>query len=171
MARLAGVLDEWPNQVAAACLKFMLLTGCRKGEALSMRWEDINFEDRVWTKPSHHTKQRKIHRVPLSNAALEILEEIGIPTIGRHIKGLIERLATGLVDFGAEVYPPPEMRHHILTFTHPDAERARLLETLTEQGFVISRRRGRIRVSPHLYNTKDEIDLLLSSVERCLTSA
>ena len=41
-----------------------------------MRWEDVNFEDRVWTKPSHHTKQRKIHRVPLSSAALEILESL-----------------------------------------------------------------------------------------------
>jgi selenocysteine lyase/cysteine desulfurase len=101
-------------------------------------------------------------------AALEILEEIGIPTIGAHIKELVERLAIGLTDLGAEVYPPSEMRHHILTFTHPRVESADLLEQLTERNFVISCRRGRIRISPHLYNTEKEIDQLLAAVEECL---
>ena len=105
------------------------------------------------------------------HAALEILEEIGIPTIGEHIKSLVERLASGLEELGAEVFPPPEKRHHILTFIHPNADKVQLLEQLTERGFVISRRRGRIRVSPHLYNTEDEIDQLLKAVKECLASA
>jgi selenocysteine lyase/cysteine desulfurase len=80
----------------------------------------------------------------------------------------VEQLASGLTDLGAEVYPPPEMRHHILTFTHPKAESNQLLSQLTERDFVISCRRGRIRVSPHLYNTSDEIEKLLTAVEECL---
>jgi selenocysteine lyase/cysteine desulfurase len=102
------------------------------------------------------------------HAALEILEEIGIPKIGAHIKQLVERLADGLLDLGADVYPPPEMRHHILTFTHPRVASADLLEQLTERNFVISCRRGRIRISPHLYNTEEEIYQLLAAVEECL---
>ena len=102
------------------------------------------------------------------HAALEILEEIGIPTIGQHIRGLVEQLASGLIDIGADVYPPPEIRHHILTFTHPRADSHRLEEQLTERGFVISCRRGRIRISPHLYNTSEEIDQLLSAVKNCI---
>lgn len=102
------------------------------------------------------------------HAALEILEEIGIPTIGDHIKELVERLAAGLTAIGADVYPPPDRRHHILTFTHPRVESVDLLEKLTERNFVISCRRGRIRISPHLYNTEEEIDQLLAAVEECL---
>ena len=102
------------------------------------------------------------------HAALEILEEIGISKIGEHIRTLVEQLAAGLTAMGADVYPPPEMRHHILTFTHPRADSTNLLEQLTARNFVISCRRGRIRISPHLYNTKDEIDQLLTAVKECL---
>jgi selenocysteine lyase/cysteine desulfurase len=102
------------------------------------------------------------------HAALEILEEIGIPAIGRHINSLVEHLARGLTAIGADVFPPPEMRHHILTFTHPDADEPLLLKQLTERGFVISCRRGRIRISPHLYNTEAEIDQLIAAVKECL---
>jgi selenocysteine lyase/cysteine desulfurase len=98
------------------------------------------------------------------NAALGLLEEAGIANIERHIRGLVEHLAEGLSDLGADVYPPPEARRHIVTFTHPAVDGAKLLETLTSQNFVISRRRGRVRVSPHLYNTQGEIDQLLAAI-------
>jgi selenocysteine lyase/cysteine desulfurase len=104
------------------------------------------------------------------DAALELLNEIGIPAIGRHINGLIEHLATGLAELGAEVFPAPEIRKHILTFTHASADGSQLLEHLTEKKFVISRRRGRIRVSPHLYNTREEIDLLVDEVREFIAS-
>jgi cysteine desulfurase/selenocysteine lyase len=98
------------------------------------------------------------------HAALEILEEVGIPVIGRRINALIDRLAEGLEAIGAEVFPPPEMRHHILTFTHPRVDGAQCLEKLTERRFVFSRRRGRLRVSPHFYNTEEEMDRFVSAV-------
>jgi selenocysteine lyase/cysteine desulfurase len=98
------------------------------------------------------------------HAALDLLEEIGIPTVSRHIKGLVDHLAQGLTDLGAEVFPPPRERHHILTFTHPNLDGAELLERMSRQNFVFSRRRGRLRVSPHLYNTIDEMDQFLAAV-------
>jgi len=98
------------------------------------------------------------------HAALELLLEAGIPAISDHIHSLVDHLASGLEGLGAEVYPEADLRHHILTFTHPQADGAKLLERLSEQNFVISRRRGRVRVSPHLYNTRDEIDQLVGAV-------
>jgi selenocysteine lyase/cysteine desulfurase len=98
------------------------------------------------------------------HAALKILEEVGIPAIGRRIRDLIEHLAESLTAIGAEVFPPPEMRRHILTFTHPKVEVKELLKRLSEQSFVFSRRRGRLRVSPHFYNTEEEMDKFASAV-------
>jgi integrase len=51
----------------------MLLTGCRRNEALTARWEDLNLELGIWTKPSHHTKQKRAEHVPLSAPAVQLL--------------------------------------------------------------------------------------------------
>jgi len=75
IARLSEVLAEWPNQTVAAAVRFLLLSGARKSEVINMTWDQIDFERRRWTKPSHHTKQKRQHVVPLSPPALQILAE------------------------------------------------------------------------------------------------
>jgi integrase len=40
------------------------------------RWIDLDLNAGRWTKPSAHTKQRKTHVLPLSNAAVQLLQEI-----------------------------------------------------------------------------------------------
>ncbi len=104
------------------------------------------------------------------NAAIGLLEEVGIPVVARRIEGLIDRLAEGLSQVGAEVGPLPEQRHHILTFTHPGCDGNELLHRLEEKGFVLSLRRGRLRVSPHFYNTEEEIDRLVAEVASVVSS-
>jgi integrase len=47
----------------------------RLGEVLKARWSDIDFE-RVWTKPSHHTKQKRTEHIPLSGPTLALLTEM-----------------------------------------------------------------------------------------------
>jgi integrase len=51
----------------------LLLTGCRIGEALTARWEHLDLTAATWTKPAHATKQAKVHAVPLSAPACELL--------------------------------------------------------------------------------------------------
>jgi selenocysteine lyase/cysteine desulfurase len=43
-----------------------------------------------------------------------------------------------------------------------------LLERLSEQNFVFSRRRGRLRVSPHFYNTEDEMDQFATAIHNLI---
>lgn len=71
--RLCDALDKYSNQSVANAIRLMLLTGARKSEALTARWEDFNLELGVWTKPSHHTKQKRTEHVPLSAPALQLL--------------------------------------------------------------------------------------------------
>jgi integrase len=71
--RLCDALDQYSNQSVANAIRLMLLTGARKSEALTARWEDFNLELGVWTKPSHHTKQKRTEHVPLSAPALQLL--------------------------------------------------------------------------------------------------
>jgi integrase len=53
-----------------------MLTGARRGEALTARWRDFDPAAGVWTKPSGHTKQKRSHRIPLSAAAQAVLVQL-----------------------------------------------------------------------------------------------
>jgi integrase len=66
--RLADDERIWPAAVAAA--RFLALTGWRSGEALELRWEDIDLERRTATLPS--TKTGRSVR-PLSREVCDML--------------------------------------------------------------------------------------------------
>jgi integrase len=57
-------------------LGLCILTGCRIGEALGATWAQFDADTGIWTKPASTTKQKAEHRVPLSDAALALLERI-----------------------------------------------------------------------------------------------
>ena len=76
LERVWSVLDRYPSHVTAYVFKFLLLTGARKGEALSATWDQFDLEKGVWTKPSHLTKQNKKEYLPLSEKALELLQTL-----------------------------------------------------------------------------------------------
>ena len=74
LGRLIEALDQHPNRGGAEAIRMILLTGCRKSEALGARWDEFDLERGVWTKPSHATKQKRIEHVPLSRLACAILQ-------------------------------------------------------------------------------------------------
>jgi integrase len=62
--------------VAARALEFAILTATRTGEVLGAKWGEINLAERLWTVPAERMKAGKEHRVPLSDAAMAILDEM-----------------------------------------------------------------------------------------------
>ena len=60
--------------VAAMALQFKILTAARSGEAVGAKWSEVDMAAKVWTVPASRTKAGKGHRVPLSDAALRLLE-------------------------------------------------------------------------------------------------
>jgi integrase len=76
LARLLDSLATLEDQQAANIFRLILLTGARKTEVLAATWSMFDLKDGTWTKPSHHTKQKKTHKVPLSAPARQLLSEI-----------------------------------------------------------------------------------------------
>lgn len=74
--RLRRAIDEHPERVSARALKFILLTGARRGEVLNATWDQFDLEEGIWLKPATHTKQKKPHRVPLSVPAVVVLQDM-----------------------------------------------------------------------------------------------
>jgi len=54
-------------------LKFILLTGVRKGEFIDATWSEVDFDAERWTIPANRMKAGNAHVVPLSEQALDIL--------------------------------------------------------------------------------------------------
>jgi integrase len=63
--------------IAALALRFLILTAARTGEVLCARWDEIDTATRTWTVPAERMKGHREHRVPLSDAALEVLRQVG----------------------------------------------------------------------------------------------
>ena len=61
---------------AANCVRLIMLTGCRPIEAMKAQWEEFDKEPGYWIKPSAHVKQRKVHKLPLSPAAIELVDRL-----------------------------------------------------------------------------------------------
>ena len=77
-AEMGTFLAELRKQsgVGARALEFAILTAARTGEAIGARWEELDLTERTWTIPAERMKAEKEHRVPLSDAAHPILEEL-----------------------------------------------------------------------------------------------
>jgi integrase len=64
--------------VTARALRFIILTACRTMDALGSTWSEIDRDERTWTIPPERMKSRRAHRVPLSDPALSILDQLAI---------------------------------------------------------------------------------------------
>ncbi|WP_428266289.1 aminotransferase class V-fold PLP-dependent enzyme [Haliangium sp.] len=129
--------------------------------------EPFTFDGRFGLAPSALRYEEATLSQPLvvgMDAALALIEEISVARISAHVRALVERLAEGLSAIGCDVGPAPAHRRHILTFSHPACAPEALLDYLSERKIVISLRRGRLRASPHFYNTAAEIDRLVEVV-------
>src|SRR5262245_40335488 len=62
------------SSVGSNCLQFIILTAVRMGEAINATWDEIDIERRVWAIPADRMKRGRDHKVPLSDAAVAVLE-------------------------------------------------------------------------------------------------
>jgi integrase len=76
LARVVEGLDAYGRTPAADCIRLIMLTGCRPGEAMLATWAQFDAQPGFWIKPAATTKQRREHRLPLSAPALQLIDEI-----------------------------------------------------------------------------------------------
>ena len=73
-AFMAELADK--GSVSSLALRFLILTATRTSEVLQAQWNEIDLEAAVWTVPAERMKAQREHRVPLPDAALNILEAL-----------------------------------------------------------------------------------------------
>src|SRR5262249_421539 len=93
-------------------------------------------------------------------ASLELMLDIPIACIAERVLELTDYLCDSAVRAGYEVFSSRRSgdKSGIVSLTIPGADVRALVRRCRDAGIVINQRAGRIRISPHCYNTVDEID-------------
>lgn len=92
-------------------------------------------------------------------AAVDLLMEVGVENIQDRVLGLGDMIIEEAERRGYSVLTPKarEERGGIITFSG-NFDPVKMKESLREKGIMVNARGGGLRVSPHLYNTEDELE-------------
>jgi selenocysteine lyase/cysteine desulfurase len=98
------------------------------------------------------------------HGALKLFREFGHDNVDARVRANAAHTWQRAMEMGLDVITPAGAGHRagIVTFRHDQADR--LQQQLQERGMVVSARVGHIRISPHFYNTSEEIDALFDAV-------
>lgn len=107
--------------------------------------------------------------LPTVHAALggqEIIDRIGVNRIRQRNQALTERLIAGAraAGFPLRMAESAAGRSAIVMVRHPDVRAA--VAALAERGIIVDARDGHVRVSPHFYNTEEEVDRVVEELRR-----
>ena len=71
-----GLEDATIDTMLSFALKLLLVTGQRRTEVIGATWDEFDFKTRWWEIPAARTKAKRAHRVPLSDLALHLINDI-----------------------------------------------------------------------------------------------
>ncbi len=99
--------------------------------------------------------------------ALRLLLGFGLAEISERVYSLTKTLQEGLSGLGFEILTPSERerRAGIITGRKAGSDMVVLQRQLEERGFICSVRENWLRVSPHFYNTEEEVERFLETVK------
>jgi selenocysteine lyase/cysteine desulfurase len=97
-------------------------------------------------------------------AGMELVAEVGVPAIEKHVRGLVDRLLAGLVELGATIATPRAAAEHGPLICVVSTDPNELVEALAAERIVTSTRDSNLRISLHLYNVEEDVDRILAAL-------
>jgi selenocysteine lyase/cysteine desulfurase len=99
-------------------------------------------------------------------AGMELMKEIGIEETRLHVLGLHERLFEGVDELGGTIVTPRDPERHGALVCVRSTDVHELVRRLAAERIVVSSREDNLRISPHCYNTVEDVDAVLASLGR-----
>jgi cysteine desulfurase/selenocysteine lyase len=129
----------------------------------NLDWTDLLKFD---LKPFSSARKFEIGTYPYSllwsmHSSLQLLSQIGIKNIEKHNLELLDLLVDYLNDSPYQIESSLEPKHRSSIFSFSGKNIRKLYEKLIKNKILVSFREGAIRVSPHFYNTKEEMNRLI----------
>jgi selenocysteine lyase/cysteine desulfurase len=100
------------------------------------------------------------------DASLRLIEEVGLPVVTQRVKALTDSAVAGLLAKGYTVVSSRQNDEWsgIVAFTHPHHDLKELQRALMRKKIVPALREGRLRISPHFYNSPEELGRFLEAL-------
>lgn len=133
-------------------------------------WQDFAVQSDYQLRPDAGRYESGTSNIPGQfgwGAALSMFNGVGMPAVAERIKRLTDRIADGLELKGYTVHSPRsgDAWSGIVAFTSPKHKNADVAAGLNKDHRVeIAVRQGRLRASPHFYNTEEQVDRFLGAV-------
>jgi selenocysteine lyase/cysteine desulfurase len=104
--------------------------------------------------------------------AISYISSLSLTEVAWHNRELSTQLADGLVQRGARLLTPadPGRRAGTVTARFPGHDGEAIAAALTERGVIVSPRVGSTRFSAHFYNSSDDVDNALATLDDTLKS-
>lgn len=148
-------------------LQERLAVGAPGWRALGNMWDFLNY-DQPWIADASRYEGGTPNLVGVLSLAssAEFLLRYDRSAVASQVLALTDRLCDGLSRAGATILSlrGEGISSGVVTFTVPGEDPVELGKRLQRAGIVTTYRANGIRVSPHGYNTFDEIDALLEAV-------
>ncbi|HYM38875.1 MAG TPA: aminotransferase class V-fold PLP-dependent enzyme [Thermoplasmata archaeon] len=90
------------------------------------------------------------------SAGIDLVLELGVPTIRRRTTELVNDLVDRLGDSGFEIRSPGEPERRAGIVMVPMADPPRAVHALADRGILVDYRHDRVRASPYFYNTPED---------------
>ena len=135
-------------------------------------FETLDFWD-IWSLKLSETASRFEVGSPSTisfvgaSAAMKMLLDFGIAKIEERILKLTDYLIEAVKNLGLKLKTPEERQHRSGIINFHIANPEEVVRHLRSKGIVVSARAHGIRVSPHFYNTENEIDTLVEELRKC----
>ena len=133
--------------------------------------EDIFQMDIHDYSPSRTARRFEAGTPPVPNiyagiAGIELVREIGVAETEAHVRGLNDLLIEGVEELGGRVVTPRDLRRRGPLIAVASTDEHALVGALAAEDIVTSSRDGNLRVSPHCYNSVDDIRAVLEGLAR-----
>jgi selenocysteine lyase/cysteine desulfurase len=187
-----SVCDVQPDFAVAACYKWLLgpysvailyvAPNWHSGQPLEENWiQRANAHDfaslMVYTEEYEQGARRfdmgersNFALLPAATAGVEQLLKWDVTEISDSLSVLTRLLCSSAADIGFASLPENLRAPHYACLSRKEGMRKHLLEALTDRKIFVSIRGNSLRVTPHIYNSADDIHILCSCLQRIVNS-
>ena len=137
-----------------------------KGSGQAGRWSDYRLEFREGARRFDVPETASFIQLSAFIASVEFVNRLRVPTSEAHVRRLLDQLIAGIGRTRLRVISDlaAGRRSSILALEAAGLDEThRALRRLRERGVIVALRENRIRVSPHVYNTPEDIERLLDA--------
>jgi selenocysteine lyase/cysteine desulfurase len=104
--------------------------------------------------------------LPMANEALRQILDWGVENVSETIGGLTDLIEREAGDLGIEAVPAKSRARHMVGLKLGSAAPEDLAARLAAEGVFVSVRGNSMRVSPHVYNTEEDVERLFEVIGR-----